>query len=244
MSAHSLRHLTWKYHHPNAQPRAMQNPQSWIGKVIPADIDPESINMHFCECDRCNKAFANIHDLQGLMSPEWNQRWAWELLRGLGYDAAEMFCDDCYAELDRQAEKIIPNWHHYYVEGYVELPQENTTPESDYVEQWLGEPLAKAFDRLPAAACEAQDAPSITQSITNTNICSDCNDMGYYWNPQGGYELWCESCNPKLAHAQKVEHFPFTMLINTGDVEAMRALIWNNADALLEHPHDYSWMIS
>ena len=91
-----------------AEIKKMQNPEAWIGKRIPRNIDANQIDLEYDFCDNCQKLY-RATELHALLYPQTKADWG--LQQKLHVEEAQGFCPDCLNEIEMAADKIDPNWH-------------------------------------------------------------------------------------------------------------------------------------
>lgn len=101
---HWFRHQNWKEKNPGKEPRQLRNLKAWIGKVIPADIDPKG----FDEVNQCDCCGVYCEDWHSFLYPCCDADW--DLLKKLHLDIAEGYCDCCIRKFELEAEQIAPGW--------------------------------------------------------------------------------------------------------------------------------------
>lgn len=89
--------------------RAMNNPESWIGRRVPRDIRPVEYHngVMYDTCDDC-QGFYRADDLHALLFPISDADFS--LQKELGVEEAQGFCPDCLGEIEAQADLIDPMW--------------------------------------------------------------------------------------------------------------------------------------
>lgn len=102
MLSHAIRHITYILGG-GTNIIEMVQPEKWLGRVIPANVDPATIPTNFEECDECGKALLTFNSTPFVFSEA-----GWALLAQLHIDPAQGFCDECYKKIIREAEQIAP----------------------------------------------------------------------------------------------------------------------------------------
>ena len=101
-----------------AYKRKMRNPEAWIGKRLPWDMDMDEHWNHYDKCDDCQCVWwvidqAHTPGLHEFIYPMCEADWV--LQDKLHVEEAETFCPYCIEQIQEEADKIDPNWRerHY-----------------------------------------------------------------------------------------------------------------------------------
>lgn len=86
--------------------RKMRNPDLWIGRRIPHDMDANHL-WDFSTCDNCG-GFYRADDLHALLWPESAADWLLQEL--VGVEEAQGFCPDCLEAIQEEADEIDSEW--------------------------------------------------------------------------------------------------------------------------------------
>lgn len=90
--------------------RKMRNPEAWVGKTLPKNLDCSSIFHGVAKydlCDNCQRLF-RVDDLHALVQPICESDWA--IQEACRVEEAMGFCPDCLEEIEDQADRIDPEW--------------------------------------------------------------------------------------------------------------------------------------
>jgi len=87
--------------------RKMQNPEKWIGRREPANLEWEHHWWAISKCDNC-QCFYRPDDLYALLSPQSETDWV--LQEMIGVEEAQSFCPACLSEIEAKADEIDPDW--------------------------------------------------------------------------------------------------------------------------------------
>ena len=102
-----IRNITWQKNHPTKHLREMRNPEKWLGRFLPVDLDADSIPNGYTWCDECNKLI-HSNEFHSVVSIECAEDW--NILDALHIDLAEGFCQFCTDIFTDKAVKINPNF--------------------------------------------------------------------------------------------------------------------------------------
>lgn len=92
------------------QKRRMRQPELWIGRRIPTDLDYEYsmwIWMEYDKCDDC-QCFYSWNDLHALLWPMSEADW--KLQERVHVEEAESFCPACLRQIKMEADAVDPEW--------------------------------------------------------------------------------------------------------------------------------------
>lgn len=98
----------------NTPLRSIRNPESWIGKRIPHNYDIHTMPIDYDQCDCCGHWF-KADDLHNIMYPVCDADWL--LFKALYIEEAQGFCPTCLTLIEREAEKIDPDWFDKHLAG-------------------------------------------------------------------------------------------------------------------------------
>lgn len=93
--------------------RQMRNPEKWIGKLVPGDMElVQTIGngrelIMYDTCDNC-QAFHRLNNLHALLWPMSEADW--KLQKALHVEEAQGFCPDCLGWFETEADKLDPEW--------------------------------------------------------------------------------------------------------------------------------------
>lgn len=85
----------------------MRNPEAWYGKKAPSNLEWEPHWKVIDKCDDC-QCFARPEDLHPLFYPQSEADWG--LQETLHVEEAQSFCPACLAAIEREADKVDPEW--------------------------------------------------------------------------------------------------------------------------------------
>ena len=91
--------------------RVMRNPQKWIGKKIPRDMEYDWKEHDKCDDCQCLWFVYGENGNQGLhqlLDPRSEQDF--ELQEKLGIEEAQSFCPTCLEAIENEADEIDRNW--------------------------------------------------------------------------------------------------------------------------------------
>lgn len=98
--------MNYSFRSGHVKKRIMRNPELWIGRRIPSDIDDDRW-WDYGTCDDCGR----FYHLDGMHALLWPMSEAdWLLQKAVGVEEAMSFCPDCLAQIQEDADEIDPEW--------------------------------------------------------------------------------------------------------------------------------------